>query len=149
MGSDINIEKSNAQVPNSPPAGGAGRVKIKDRRRGPRRSLLTSKLTRNIFLSNLIGLLILVAGSLAMNRFQDGLIDAKLENLRSLASTITDVMGDDATGYGSAAVLDIDNAKQVLRGVNVPENWRVRLHCLLYTSPSPRDATLSRMPSSA
>ena len=23
------------------------------------------------------------------------------------------------------------------------------LHCLLYTSPSPRDATLSRMPSSA
>ena len=128
MGSDINIEKSNAQVPNSPPAGGAGRVKIKDRRRGPRRSLLTSKLTRNIFLSNLIGLLILVAGSLAMNRFQDGLIDAKLENLRSLASTITTVMGEDATGYGSAAVLDIDNAKQVLRGVNVPENWRVRLH---------------------
>ena len=25
----------------------------------------------------------------------------------------------------------------------------VYLHCLLYTSPSPRDATLSRMPSSA
>ena len=25
----------------------------------------------------------------------------------------------------------------------------VRCHCLLYTSPSPRDATLSRMPSSA
>ena len=24
-----------------------------------------------------------------------------------------------------------------------------RFHCLLYTSPSPRDATLSRMPSSA
>ena len=23
------------------------------------------------------------------------------------------------------------------------------MHCLLYTSPSPRDATLSRMPSSA
>ena len=54
------------------------------------------------------------------------MIDAKLENLRSLASTITTVMGDDATGYGSAAVLDIDNAKQVLRGLNVPENWRVR-----------------------
>ena len=26
---------------------------------------------------------------------------------------------------------------------------RLRLLCLLYTSPSPRDATLSRMPSSA
>jgi len=38
------------------------------------------------------------------------------------------VMGEDATGYGSAAVLDVDNARQVLRGINVPDNWRVRLH---------------------
>ena len=29
----------------------------------------------------------------------------------------------------------------------IPHRWR--LSCLLYTSPSPRDATLSRMPSSA
>ena len=29
-----------------------------------------------------------------------------------------------------------------------PENYRT-YNCLLYTSPSPRDATLSRMPSSA
>ena len=27
--------------------------------------------------------------------------------------------------------------------------WPVSKRCLLYTSPSPRDATLSRMPSSA
>ena len=34
----------------------------------------------------------------------------------------------------------------------VPGLWDVHTHignCLLYTSPSPRDATLSRMPSSA
>ena len=30
----------------------------------------------------------------------------------------------------------------------VPD-WRISNTCLLYTSPSPRDATLSRMPSSA
>ena len=30
-----------------------------------------------------------------------------------------------------------------------PQNWVMRKTCLLYTSPSPRDATLSRMPSSA
>ena len=29
------------------------------------------------------------------------------------------------------------------------EKMKVKLSCLLYTSPSPRDATLSRMPSSA
>ena len=63
-----------------------------------------------------------------MNRFEEGLIDAKIDNLRSLASTITTVMGQDATGYGSAAKLDIENARQVLRGVNVPDNWRVMLH---------------------
>lgn len=128
MGSDINIEKSKALLIDTPERGGTGRVKIKNRRENPRRFLLTSRLTRNIFLSNLIGLLILVAGSLAMNRFQDGLIDAKLENLHSLASTITTVMGEDSTGYASAAVLDIENAKQVLRGIKVPDNWRVRLH---------------------
>jgi len=128
MASDINIEKPDQKVSGNKISGKAGRVKIKDRRAGPRRSLLTSRLTRNIFLSNLIGLLILVGGSLAMNRFQDGLIEAKLENLQSLASTITTVMGEDATGYGSAAQLDVENARQVLRGVNVPDRWRVRLH---------------------
>ena len=33
---------------------------------------------------------------------------------------------------------------------DTPHNWEDVLEgCLLYTSPSPRDATLSRMPSSA
>ena len=100
----------------------------RNRRRGPRRSLWTSRLTRNIFLSNLIGLIILVTGALAMNRFEAGLIDAKVDNLQSLASTITTVIGEQATGYGGAAELDVDGARQVLRGVNVQEGWRVRLH---------------------
>ena len=33
--------------------------------------------------------------------------------------------------------------------VGEPKPWPEDIHCLLYTSPSPRDATLSRMPSSA
>lgn len=100
----------------------------RNRRRGPRRSLWTSRLTRNIFLSNLIGLIILVTGALAMNRFEDGLINAKVDNIQSLASTITTVIGEQATGYGGTAELDVDGARQVLRGVNVQEGWRVRLH---------------------
>lgn len=127
MALDTNIEKPKMGAPAGASSKHAG-VKIKDRRRRPRRSVFTSRLTRNIFLSNLIGLIILVVGALTMNRFQEGLIDAKLDNLRSLASTITTVMGQDATGFGSAAQLDIENAKQVLRGVNVPDNWRVMLH---------------------
>ena len=100
----------------------------RNRRRGPRRSIWTSRLTRNIFLSNLIGLIILVTGALAMNRFEAGLINAKVDNIQSLASTITTVIGEQATGYGGTAELNVDGARQVLRGVNVQEGWRVRLH---------------------
>lgn len=100
----------------------------RNRRMGARRSLLTSRLTRVIFLSNLIGLLILIAGSLTMSRFEEGLINAKVDNLRSLAATITTVMGEQATGIGSQSKLDVESAKQVFRGINVPEGWRVRLH---------------------
>lgn len=117
--------------PKTPPKrvkGKAKRVRLRDRRLGARRSLLSSRLTRVILLSNLVGLIILVSGSLAMNRFETGLIEAKVDNLHSLAATITTVLGEQATGYGSAARLDVDGAKQVLRGVNVPEGWRVRLH---------------------
>ena len=40
---------------------------------------------------------------------------------------------------------------QIVGEVTKPEtiNYRTLKPCLLYTSPSPRDATLSRMPSSA
>ncbi len=118
--------RMNEVVDNAPPK--AKRVRLRDRRMGPRRSLLTSRLTRVIFMSNLIGLAILVSGALTMNRFEEGLIQAKVDNLRSLAATITTVIGEQATGEGSLAELDIEGAKQVLRGVNVPEGWRVRLH---------------------
>ena len=100
----------------------------RNRRRGPRRSLWTSRLTRNIFLSNLIGLIILVSGALTMKRFEAGLINAKIDNVQSLASTITTVIGEQATGYGGTAELDVEGSRQILRGINVQEGWRVRLH---------------------
>jgi len=100
----------------------------RNRRRGPRRSLWTSRLTRNIFLSNLIGLIILVSGALTMKRFEAGLINAKIDNIQSLASTITTVIGEQATGYGGTAELDVEGSRQILRGINVQEGWRVRLH---------------------
>ena len=45
---------------------------------------------------------------------------------------------------------DVESREQVGRDRLVAAEMAVRLNdCLLYTSPSPRDATLSRMPSSA
>ena len=50
-------------------------------------------------------------------------------------------------GPFAAGILEKQTGKLITMGVNrvVPMN----MSCLLYTSPSPRDATLSRMPSSA
>ena len=39
--------------------------------------------------------------------------------------------------------------KNFAKALGVPVKWTNFTNCLLYTSPSPRDATTSRMPSSA
>lgn len=107
--------------------------KTKDRRqnklrKGRRRSVLASNLTRMIFLSNFIGLVILVFGSLALHRFEDSLIDARLETLRSQASTISSVMGETATGGGLSSKLDVSTAKNILGNLELPAQSRVRLY---------------------
>ena len=127
MVSDINTRKADAP-PLTPKTTGPFRRKGRRRRFLPRRFLLSSRLSQFILAANLIGLVILVMGSLAMNRFEEGLIQGKVDNLESLAATITTVLGEQATGTGQASVLDLESARQVLRGVNVPKDWRVRLH---------------------
>ena len=60
--------------------------------------------------------------------------------VREVASKANDVAGDGTT---TATVL----AQCIAHGQCIaPEQWRF---CLLYTSPSPRDLSTSRMPSSA
>ena len=55
--------------------------------------------------------------------------------------------------FGWTVEMQVKAAKYKLRCTEVAVNYRKRIGvskvCLLYTSPSPRDATLSRMPSSA
>ena len=61
-------------------------------------------------------------------------VELPVEMHVKLSVTLTDRLGPEIL-----TVLEIKG--QVLHGV--------RLHCLLYTSPSPRDLSTSRMPSSA
>ena len=74
-------------------------------------------------------------------------------SIRRLSGAVlaSDVNGE--TGYGLTIGYGHDPSKNRHNGVGVyyfDENLDINdMGCLLYTSPSPRDATLSRMPSSA
>ncbi|GGD18022.1 sensor histidine kinase [Aquisalinus flavus] len=54
--------------------------------------LTFSRLTLTIVIANLIGLVILMLGSLGMTQYRDGLVAAKLEGVRAQAQVIADIM---------------------------------------------------------
>ena len=62
-------------------------------------------------------------------------------------STNTSVAEDEIITIGTRR--KARSAADVIAPVDVIPATELLNHCLLYTSPSPRDATLSRMPSSA
>ncbi len=101
---------------------------MKEQRQGPRRSVVFSRLTRVIFLSHLFGLVILTIGSLTLNQYSKGLIEARIENLQSQARLITSIMGDTATGIGVNAQLDVERSRDIIKRLNLPDEWRIRLH---------------------
>ncbi|HHI88581.1 MAG TPA: hypothetical protein ENK01_01390, partial [Hellea balneolensis] len=94
------------------------------KRRGVRRFLMFSTLTRMIFLSNLLGLIILIAGALTLNQFSRELINAKVENMQSQTRLIANLLGEQATGSGAMATLDEEQAKRILSQIDVPERAR-------------------------
>lgn len=79
-------------------------------------------------MGNLLGLLTLVIGTLTLNQFSHGLIVAKTESLKSQARLISNLLGDQATGPGAVATLDEDEARRILRRVDVPPKARIRLY---------------------
>ena len=74
-------------------------------------------------------------------------LSSQYDNYRHVAADIrdADAMGALFAEYGTDISLVVHTAAQP------SHDWAARdpHTCLLYTSPSPRDATLSRMPSSA
>ena len=73
-----------------------------------------------------------------------GQIGGTLAHLIGLKEIVSEVvLFDVASGVAKGKALDIAQSSAV-------DGFNVKLYgCLLYTSPSPRDNTLSRMPSSA
>lgn len=62
-----------------------------------------SRLTLTIVLANLIGLVILLVGSLGVTQYRDGLIQAKLEGVRAQAQLFADVLAQAAVSGSDCA----------------------------------------------
>lgn len=103
-------------------------LRLRDRRARRRRLPGLSALTRMIFLANLTGLVILIIGALTLNQFSRELINAKVDNLDAQAQLITNLLGDQATGFATAPSLQIEEARQIIRQIDVPKHARIRLY---------------------
>lgn len=91
------------------------------------RSIVFSRLTRLILLANLLGLAILTVGVFALGEMRQGLIQARIESLRTQGELIASVLSEGATEEAFAPRLDADAARAILRSLYVPPGVRVRL----------------------
>ena len=83
-----------------------------------------------------------------------GLVGARVRKLSSLADAVADLPAsgsaeDCHVKFKIVGVNLDDGAADLATTAVYAEGFGINENCLLYTSPSPRDATLSRMPSSA
>ncbi len=86
-----------------------------------------SRLGRLVIGLNIISLLILIVGTLAVNELQKGLVNAYEDSLTSQAHLIGGVIGSVATGDGPEARLDPQIANTVLAQF-IPSSQRARLY---------------------
>jgi two-component system, OmpR family, sensor histidine kinase ChvG len=121
MASDIDTEKAD-----HPPGAGslwAGRL------RGWRGRMAGSRLGGLILALNLLSLLILFVGALALNEWRRNLIEARLESLTSQAELLANVLGELGITQGEPTpYLDTLSASQWLRDNFIPPGQRVRLY---------------------
>jgi two-component system sensor histidine kinase ChvG len=64
-----------------------------------------SRLTLTIVFANLIGLVILLVGSLGVTQYRDGLVQAKLEGVRAQAQLFADVLAQAAVSESNCAAI--------------------------------------------
>ncbi len=85
-----------------------------------------SRLGRLVIGLNIVSLLILVSGTLAVNELRQGLVNAYQDSLKSQAHLMGHLMGAVATGDGPSPALDQQWANRVL-GEFIPAGQRARL----------------------
>ena len=121
MASDIDTEKTDR--PPGPRSLWAARL------RGWRGRMAGSRLGGLILALNLLSLLILFVGALALNEWRRNLVEARLESLTSQAELLANVLGELGITQGEPTpYLDTLAASQWLRDNFIPPGQRVRLY---------------------
>lgn len=91
--------------------------------------LLFSSLTRRIVILNLAALCVLVAGIMYLNQFRDGLIDAKIESLRTQGKIIAGAIAASATVDTNSILIDPEKLMELQAGESITpkaestDNW--------------------------
>jgi two-component system sensor histidine kinase ChvG len=94
-----------------------------------RRRLWTppSRIGRLIFLLNLVALAILVGGTIGLNELRQGLVQARVDSLRTEGQLIANVMDGAATIGEPDPALEADAASDILQSLVISKSQRVRL----------------------
>src|SRR5271163_4612042 len=98
-----------------------------ERARRPRATTPPSRIGRLIIVLNLAGLAILVGGALLLNELRQGLVNSRLDSLRTEGKLIANVIDKDATQGDPEPLLVADDASYILQSLPVPRSERVRL----------------------
>ncbi|HUZ12757.1 MAG TPA: ATP-binding protein [Caulobacteraceae bacterium] len=86
-----------------------------------------SRLGRLIVLLNLAALAILVGGALLLNEMRQGLVDARIDSLRTEGQLIANVIDTGATVGDPEPQLEADVASDLLQSLSIARSERVRL----------------------
>ncbi len=89
---------------------------------------LGSRLGRTIVILNLLGLAILIGGTLISSELRQGLIKTRLESLTLQGELIANVIDQTATQGEPEPALDADVANGVLQALFIPRSQRARLY---------------------
>jgi two-component system sensor histidine kinase ChvG len=112
--------------PERPGVGGMVRTRL-GRRPDSWPMWLGSRLGRLIIGLNLLGLTILIVGALAMNELSKGLINAKIDSLKTQGTFLVNVIEQAATQGEPAPALDPDKARDTLQLLFVGARQRARV----------------------
>lgn len=86
-----------------------------------------SRIGRLIVILNLAGLAVLIGGALLLNELRQGLVDARIQSLRTEGQLIANVIDRAATVGDPEPLLVADQASDILQSLAMPRYERVRL----------------------